>query len=111
MAPLRPVLKQRESGRQSAPFTVRPKVKSRTLKVPFSAALAGNFPCLWGAEPISSGSQPRDTGQTSSPTDAPDRLHSDSDHQSVHVSADPVLDPVLVDSLQRRQHPQPIPFL
>src|SRR5258708_7313368 len=67
MAPLRPVLKQCESGRQSAPFTIRPKVKSRTLKVPFSAALAGNFPCLWGAEPISSGSQPRDTGQTSSP--------------------------------------------
>src|ERR1700686_101647 len=54
MAPSRPVRKQRESGRQSAPFTVRPKVKSRTVKEPFSASLAGNFPCLRGDEPISS---------------------------------------------------------
>src|ERR1700692_1821012 len=54
MAPSRPVRKQRESGRQSAPFTVRPKVKSRTVKEAFSASLAGNFPCLRGDEPISS---------------------------------------------------------
>src|SRR6202011_6112372 len=54
MAPSRPVLKPRESGRQSAPFTVRPKGKTRTVKAPLSASLAGNFPCLRGAEPISS---------------------------------------------------------
>src|SRR5215216_5057187 len=43
-----------ESGRQSAPFTVCPKVKSRTVKVPFSAPTAGNFSCLQRDEPISS---------------------------------------------------------
>src|SRR6202051_3165242 len=53
MAPSRPVRKQRESGRQSAPFTVRPKVKSRTVKEPFWAALDGNLSCLRGDEQIS----------------------------------------------------------
>src|ERR1700730_10028247 len=48
---------RRECGQQSAPFTIRAKVKSRTVKSRFSAAFAGNFPCLRGDEPISS-SQP-----------------------------------------------------
>src|SRR5712692_7434786 len=32
------------SGQQSAPFTIRAKVKSRTAKSPFSASIARNFP-------------------------------------------------------------------
>jgi YggT family protein len=41
-----------DGGQQSAPFTIRAKVKSRTVKSPFSASFAGNFPCLRGVEPI-----------------------------------------------------------
>jgi YggT family protein len=41
-----------KGGRQSAPFTIRAKVKSRTAKSPFSASFARNFPCLQGGEPI-----------------------------------------------------------
>jgi YggT family protein len=44
----------KDGGQQSAPFTIRAKVKSRTVKSRFSAAFAGNFPCLQGGEPISS---------------------------------------------------------
>jgi YggT family protein len=45
-------------GSQSAPFTIRPKVKSRTAKFGFSVAFAARFPCLEEVEPISSrGSQ------------------------------------------------------
>jgi hypothetical protein len=51
----------KEGGQQSAPFTIRAKVKSRTVKSRFSAAFAGNFPCLQGGEPIcSSQSSPRE---------------------------------------------------
>src|SRR5689334_14238476 len=53
MAPSR-APKLRTGDRQSAPFTVRPKGKSRTVKTPVSGSFAGNFPCLRGNEPISS---------------------------------------------------------
>ena len=42
-------------GLQSAPFTIRAKVKSRTPKSGFSAPFGRNFPCLQGGEPIFSG--------------------------------------------------------
>jgi len=54
---LRDRLDVSDGGQQSPPFTIRAKLKSRTVKSPLSAALARNFPCLRGMEPISS-SQP-----------------------------------------------------
>src|ERR1700694_121180 len=48
----------KDGAQQSAPFTIRAKVKSRTVKSRFSAAFAGNFPCLQGGEPISSSQSP-----------------------------------------------------
>jgi YggT family protein len=52
----------KEGSQQSAPFTIRAKLKSRTAKSPLSALFARNFPCLHGVEPIfSRKSHPRPT--------------------------------------------------
>jgi hypothetical protein len=55
--PLRGRLDACEGGQQSAPFTIRAKVESRTAKSPFPPRLARNFPCLPRGEPISSSQQ------------------------------------------------------
>jgi hypothetical protein len=53
---------KRKGGSQSAPFTIRTTVKSRTVKNGrFLASLAALFPCLAGGEPISSTLQIRIT--------------------------------------------------
>src|SRR5664279_537215 len=53
--PHRDRVEKRDGGQQSAPFTIRAKVKSRTAKSRFSEAFVRNFPCLGGGEPIFSG--------------------------------------------------------
>src|SRR6266436_6316898 len=45
------------AGKQSAPFTIRANVESRTAKSAFPQHLVRNFPCLPRGEPVSS-SQP-----------------------------------------------------
>jgi YggT family protein len=55
--PFRGRLDACEGGQQSAPFTIRAKVESRTAKSPFPRRLTRNFPCLPTGEPISSSQQ------------------------------------------------------
>src|ERR1700722_12321159 len=54
-------------SRQSAPFTIRAKAKSRTAKPVFSALFAGDFPCLRGGEPIFSRGRIHDRTYVSKP--------------------------------------------
>jgi YggT family protein len=54
---LRDRLDVSDGGQQSAPFTIRANVKSRTAKSAFPRRLARNFPCLPRGEPVSSSQQ------------------------------------------------------